>query len=61
LYRDFDSSSGRFGDNMGQTYADVETKLLQNLYTNPHYEQMTPDRFKDAMTASYMDGCPRVI
>jgi hypothetical protein len=51
----------RFGDNMGKTYADVETKVLQNLYTNPHYEQMTPDQFKDTMTASIMGGCPQAI
>jgi hypothetical protein len=53
--------AARFGENMGRTYAEVETKLLQNLYTNPHYGQMTPDQFKDAMAASFMDSCPHEI
>ncbi|RDS82223.1 hypothetical protein DWU98_09300 [Dyella monticola] len=47
----------RFGDNMGQTYAEVEAKLLQNLYTNPAYTQMTPEQFRDAMSASFAADC----
>lgn len=51
----------RFGANVANTYADVQTKLLQNLYTNDAYSQMTPDQFRDAITASFMSGCGQQI
>jgi hypothetical protein len=53
--------SGRFGANVANTYGDVQTKLLQNLYTNDAYAQMTPNQFRDAMTASFMSGCGQQI
>jgi hypothetical protein len=42
-----------YGSKVGGTYQDVEVKLLQNLYTNPAYAQMSPEQFRDAMQASF--------
>ena len=53
--------AGRYGAKVADTYESVQTKLLQNLYTNDAYSQMTPDQFSDAITASFMSGCGQQI
>lgn len=50
-----------YGPNVGKTYGDVETKILQNLYENDQYSDMTRAQFDEAMTAAFYHdpSCPQ--
>jgi len=52
-----------YGANVGHTYGDVETKILQSLYENVAYSSMSADQFRDAMKAAfYRDpSCPQSL
>ncbi|MFC3651915.1 hypothetical protein ACFONN_10210 [Dyella humi] len=55
--------AGTYGSKVGGTYQDVEVKLLQSLYTNSAYAQMSPEQFRDAMQSSFYGSanCPHAI
>jgi len=50
-----------YGANVGKTYGTTETNVLQNLYENDQYSNMTRQQFDDAMTSAFYHdpSCPQ--
>ena len=50
-----------YGPNVGKTYGDTETRILQSLYENTLYSSMSRQQFDDAMTSAFYHdpNCPQ--
>jgi len=50
-----------YGANVGKTYGDTETRILQSLYENTLYSSMSRQQFDDAMTSAFYHdpSCPQ--
>lgn len=51
-----DKLVGTLGPNIAKSYADIETKILQNLYNGPEYSSMSLQQYRDAMNEAFYRG-----